>query len=134
KPGMCFQGKPQQGKIRAEKNQGDKQRKPPFQQRRPLLGFLGRKVENGGNNERHAGQGQGGHHGASRLHIEALGFIPGAPAQNGSSHHQQQVSDNRARERSFHHFHHPFMQSHARDNQFRHIAKGGIEQAANTLS
>ena len=94
-------------------------------------GRVGRRgVEDGGHDEPHLRQGQGGGVHAGDLGVEGLLLVAEAAEEECGSEHQEEVADDRPRDRQLHDLHLAAQDQEGRNDQLGQIGERGVEEPA----
>src|SRR5438067_7769992 len=101
---MRLKRETEQTDVGEKKYHADRQRKPLLHYRTPASwAALCGHMENRGNDQRDRSEGQGDCRGAGASPVKTLLFVLSTSAQDRQPEHQQNVADNRARDRRFDH-------------------------------
>ena len=128
KMSVRLERKTEHAEVGEKKHHGDRQRKPLLHYRTPATwAALCGHMEHRRNDQRDRRQGQGDRRRARASPIKPLLAVPCPAAQDRQPEHEQNVADNRARNRRFDHAAQTFRERNHGNDQFRRVPKRGIQ-------
>ena len=113
--------------VADEQHDGDFEAEFAFVRRRVARN---QEVKDRRDNEADHAERQQGYPERGRSAVEILGLVFQAAGQDAGPEHQQDIADDRAGQRCLDHIDQASLQGNEPDDQFRRVAEGGVEQAA----